>query len=31
VIDLRDAVFFLSTILFFLFANVVVVEVKKGG
>jgi ABC-2 type transport system permease protein len=31
VIDLRDVVFFLSTITFFLFANVVTVEYKKNG
>tara|TARA_B100000029_G_scaffold382289_1_gene377534 strand:- start:3342 stop:4076 length:735 start_codon:yes stop_codon:yes gene_type:complete len=31
VIDIRDVVFFLSMIVFFLFANVVAVEYKKGG
>ncbi len=30
-IDLRDGVFFLSTILFFLFANVIAVEHRKNG
>lgn len=30
VIDLRDAVFFISTIVFFLFANVVAVEYRKN-
>jgi ABC-2 type transport system permease protein len=30
VIDLRDAVFFLSVILFFLYANALVVELKKA-
>ena len=31
VVDLRDVVFFASTIVFFLFANVVTVEYKKNG
>ena len=31
VIDLRDMVFFLSMIIFFLFANVVAIEYKKNG
>lgn len=31
VIDLRDVVFFVSTIVFFLFANVVTVEYKKSA
>jgi len=30
VIDLRDAVFFLSVIALFLFANTVLVELKKA-
>jgi ABC-2 type transport system permease protein len=30
VIDLRDGVFFLSTIAFFLYANAVIVDLKKA-
>ena len=31
VVDLRDVVFFVSTIVFFLFANVVAVEYRKNA
>jgi ABC-2 type transport system permease protein len=31
VIDLKDAVYFVSLIAFWLFANVAVVELKKAG
>ncbi|HCS68999.1 MAG TPA: ABC transporter permease, partial [Rhodospirillaceae bacterium] len=31
VIDLRDVLFFVSLIAFFLFTNVIVVEVKKSA
>jgi ABC-2 type transport system permease protein len=31
VIDLRDAIFFLSLIAFWLFANVIVVDMKKSA
>ena len=31
VVDIRDAVFFVSTIVFFLFANVVAVELRKNA
>ena len=31
VVDLRDAVFFISTVVFFLFANVVAVEYRKNA
>ena len=31
VIDLRDLIYLLSAMLVFLFANVVVIDMKKGG